>query len=197
MSVVICVSAAEMFKHDSTVVKMVYKDARIINVAEGAVISYVPWRILGELKPGETLGRLILRGHGNAGEVYLAGTKHVPLSIRNAHVFAPLKQRFDPYARMVFVHSCGVASDRPYNPITGDGSWDGSGEGAGYLFMKALANVTGAPVHAGQNTQQIPWGGKYLLGPTYWVYPDVWSGDKNYGGGWTSIPPVTLEELRK
>jgi len=201
MSVVICASAQEFFQHDKSVVEKVYPGARCIGIPVGTVISYIPWMILNQLKSEETISRLILAAHGNAGKVYLSGEDKSPLSSDNVHVFEPLKKRFDPYTRMITLHSCGVASDEPYDQKTGEGIWSGSGSGDGYQFMKKLANATGAPVHAGRDVQTIFWGGKYLQGPTVWVYPDLPMVDPKtgepLGGGWATIPKVTLEELRK
>jgi hypothetical protein len=86
----------------------------------------------------------------------------------NAAVFAPLRDCFHPYRRMIHIHGCAVASETPVVPPVIRGTFTGKPSGMGLRFMTELAKWTSCTVQANID---VEWGQVYFNGDTVLAYP--------------------------
>jgi hypothetical protein len=127
------------------------RERRYVRLSRGAPLEDVVRQILGARAPGEKIARLCLLSHGDSGQVCLPGRDEDPLqflTLSTVDVFAPLWPHFCTLRPRIEIHVSGVASDTPVlrNGRPVPGTWKGDGTGAGYRFMRRLAEVTDATV---------------------------------------------------
>ena len=150
------------------------RDVRYVHLTRGAPLEIVVQRILSAKRPDETIVKLYLLAHGDSGQVCLPGQYADPLeflTLSTVDRFALLSPHFWTLHRQIEIHVSGVASDTPVqrNGQLVPGTWKGDGSGAGYRFMKRLAEATGASVWGALNFEPNParFGGRTVL-----VHPD-------------------------
>jgi hypothetical protein len=124
-----------------------------------------------QLGPSEKMDILKLCSHGDYGQVFLAGQddKDNALKFDSANLFAPLRDCFHPYRRMIHIHGCAVASETSVPPPATQGTFTGDRNGVGLEFMTELAKWTRCTVQANVN---VEWGQVYFTGPTVLAYPN-------------------------
>ena len=137
------------------------------------------------------IGFLIIGGHGDAGEVQIGKG----LRLENAGEFRPLRDQFDTYRRVIKIYGCGVISDTPLRAdpdlckkiplscgVPMRGYWSPTfNPGKGYQMVKALANVTQAPVQAQVNVGENFYPDFFtFVGRSIYVYPDDAATEKRY-----------------
>jgi hypothetical protein len=87
----------------------------------------------------------------------------------NASVFAPLRDCFHPYRRMIHIHGCAVASETSVVPPVTRGTFTGNPRGGGLQFMTELAKWTRCTV---QGNIDAMWLGVCFFGDTVLAYPN-------------------------
>ena len=124
-----------------------------------------------QLGPSEKMDILKLCCHGNFGTVFLGGLNDFKNALMhdNASVFAPLRDCFHPYQRMIHIHGCAVASETSVVPPATRGTFTGKPDGGGLVFMNELAMWTGCAV---QGNIDAIWFGVYFFGDTVLAYPN-------------------------
>jgi hypothetical protein len=141
--------------------------------------------VLGQRK----LGSLFIGAHGNPGIVHIGKG----LKLENAGSFGSLRDNFDPYKRVIKIMACGVMSDTPLRPNPDLcknlpveqrfpetcakpwlGNWSANyNPGMGYQLVKALANMTHAPVQASIHVVDTVYPDYFIYKTqTVYIYPD-------------------------
>lgn len=128
----------------------------LMQVFENTSIINMVTTLKSLVYPGDKIAFLYLCGHGNYGQMDM-GLEG--LSYQTAWLLSPLKTVLAPQAR-ILIHACGVASEAPitengiFMTKTKPGTYTGSTQGVGYMFLLSIAQVTGAIVSGGVNVQQ-------------------------------------------
>jgi hypothetical protein len=159
-------------------------------VSLGQSWSSVTSNLVGKLNDGQEIDRLMMMGHGRAGEILIGKT----LAFSNDADIAEF-QRLRKFTRIwrtnVYLVGCECAADGPCVPgppsvmVNGQlrslcmGVFSGNTGRPGYLLLRKLADAMNAPVHAS------PW--SLELGP-WRIPPAVARLTVGPGGGWVFSP---------
>jgi hypothetical protein len=165
-------------------------DARTVVVEPGDEVETMVGAVQRALG-AQRLATLFLGGHGGPklvnGETIWNIKIGKGIHSWNAGAFAALQSAFDPYKRVIRIHSCNVGSDKPpvvdpelckFLPqgcavaLATKGTWSPKDFGYGYQLVKGLANSTHAPVKAAIDAQDNYFPFFRFTGKTIYVYPD-------------------------
>jgi len=145
--------------------------------------------LVGKLNDGQQIDRLMMMGHGRAGEITIGQTL-VFSNDADIAEFRKLRKFTRIYRTNVYLVGCECAADGPCIPgppvlFNGQmrsfcvGTFSGNTGKPGYLLLRKLADAMNAPAHAS------PW--SLELGP--WTIPrGVARLTVGPGGGWVFSP---------